>query len=746
MFLTAPLSFTTAKALDFVLGGESVTRYSKSQLKSLLSIHGTQVPDPQLSGSKRDGSGPDDDDEPDTFHDNAVVVTERTRDNVTVVELPQISSRISPPVDAFSPVDSNPSNAICFVENPVNEQVLDEIAVEPQPSASRHTASNLQNALEGYPAESSPSNSSAINETDKSRFAPLSKLYNLTKFHTGEKAARKDKEREKKERDSVTSNPPLTKDEMAMLGGAFDFSQKTVAQVMTALDDVFMLEASLSLNFEVLLLIFQSGHSRIPVYDKVRENIIGVMFTKDLILLDPEDSVPIKTILLFFSRTVLLVFFDTPLNLMLNIFKQGRGHLAIVQQKNPQKPGEDSVPDTMGVVTLEDLIEELIGQDIVDETDVYTDNISKKRVKRVRSFHPEVLKMFDSRHHEEMLSDNEVLVVASYLSNNTSEFSSLLVKLSVLKEMLAELPIVEYRNDNMNESQRDQLSLAGLLPGKSGARYSEYSRNAMEESQEVNNPPSQGEPSCPSGTGLGSDGAPRQRAGEVLYTRGVPTKSAILIINGKLEICAGNDGFISEAGPWTLLATSALTDDLYAPDFTARVTEYPTRLLRIPRKLYRLMVQYSGNYGGGEGGPGLKGKLSPLTHEGGGGKERRVSESSERNRSSSSLAMAAAAAAVAVGNPRHSDGRPRLPGTASDAVIVKKSRTRPNGQSIEWSELEPLGVVVDGKAGGGSSGEGRAAGVRTLAGKRRNLVHGVSEDKPPSRPTASASGEQGGGS
>lgn len=657
MFISAPLSFTTAKALDFFLGGESATRYNKSQLKSLLSIHGTGEHNRASSNTSNHSHHPSPEplDSP-TF----VASVESSTEQVAVVELQQIS--IHP---GHNPTQRKRSNS---------QPTRGPICSPTPPERLANRASNIEEAVVSARQDPLP-------KTSRIRNWSQSRLYDATLA----RIVKRNRNKKERERESVSSNPPLTKDEITMLGGAFDFSQKTVGQVMTILDDVFMLEASLSLNFEVMLLIFQSGHSRIPVYDKTRDNIIGVLFTKDLILLDPEDSVPIKTVLLFFGRTVLLVFFDTTLNKMLNIFRQGGGHMAIVQKK---KEGFDENPETLGIVTLEDLIEEIIGQDIVDETDVYTDNVSKQRVKRVRSIHPEVLKMFDSKHDEELLTEKEVLVVSSYLSNNTEEFVQSFIDTDILRQVLSEIPIVKYPVEDRSVSRSHSVAHTGLATMVS-ALSGDFKTDKMSDAF-----PNASAPDITSrleaSTRAAVIGSGQSAPDVTIYTRGVPTKNAYLIINGRLEICAGNDGFISEAGPWTLLGVRALTEDIYAPDFTARVIERPARLLRISRKLYRVMKQYT-----------AKG-ASWTTLEKGNIKDRTLlplkpSVSPPKRRDTtvqietppSSLALAAAAAAVAVGAPKSDEGGPSLSGTASEATVIRKSHSRPNGQSIEWSEMEP---------------------------------------------------------
>eukprot|EP00177_Eucheuma_denticulatum_P004850 GFKZ01008803.1.p1 GENE.GFKZ01008803.1~~GFKZ01008803.1.p1 ORF type:complete len:893 (-),score=105.16 GFKZ01008803.1:73-2694(-) len=686
MFLTSPLSYPTAVLLNCLLGGEQVTRYSKSQLKSLLSIHGTQAADGHSRRSRSDDS--EIDLAADHPHSDELHRSSGTQEDFTVVELPKISAHSVDRGDFIRPLTPQSRTP---TQGPTRPSLdLDQTALsQPQSQSAdpltRFTAPEPMAESDSALATNIPVRA----ELRPPRAGPISRFYNLRRGRRADKRSRRERERDKREKDSESSQPPLTKDEVAMLGGAFDFSQKTVDQVMTALDDVFMLEASLSLNFAILLLIFQSGHSRVPVYDKTRDNIIGVLFAKDLILLDPEDCVPIKTVLLFFNRIVLLVFKDTPLNKMLNIFRQGGGHMAIVRQNIANDEAHGPTPATLGIVTLEDLIEELIGQDIVDETDVYTDNISKQRVKRVRSIDPEVLKMFDSKHDEERLSEKEVLAVASYLADSTEEFSEKVVKMSVLKQMLAEVPIIKYHDDRPKGHGASQLfdGLAGIAsnsseykpaPADSTDRHGFLSADGLP--TPANSADSFSRPHEMSQSKKGREAKPDI----TVYSRGVPTKNAYLIMSGRVEISAGNDGFISTSGPWNFLGMQALTDDLYAPDFTARVSERPARLLRISRKLYRLIIQYSAA-------PipvtsGLHMKTPPLAP-----RKNSLTRSRPNDSGSSSpppsLALAASATAVAVGSPCEDEDRRPMPGSASDVAVVRKSRARRDGVSIEWGEL-----------------------------------------------------------
>jgi len=331
-------------------------------------------------------------------------------------------------------------------------------------------------------------------------------------------------------RDSFeTSNSKggLTQDELTILGSAIDFSQKTVNKVMTHRDKVFMLEISQKLDFSMLTVIFQTGHSRIPVFQDSRDNIVGAVFAKDLILLDPDDEIPIQIIMSVFGRNLLRCYDDTTLGVLINLFKSGGGHMAIVERIDNSKPEEGSFKEMVGIVTLEDLIEELIGSEIVDEHDVYHNNEKPTKVPRGRKIEPGVLKLFDSSlRHRDGLPKNEASAISAFLQQNFPElFGEDVILPAALRKSLM-IATVEERQDDEKQ--------------------------------------------------------PRH----VLYERDVPSSCSILLLQGHVRIEVGQDNFVSEAGPWSLLGRAALTDDDFVPDFTAEVVGFPARYLILERALY----------------------------------------------------------------------------------------------------------------------------------------------------------------
>ncbi|XP_019411056.1 PREDICTED: metal transporter CNNM1, partial [Crocodylus porosus] len=172
----------------------------------------------------------------------------------------------------------------------------------------------------------------------------------------------------------------LVGEELAMVQGALELRTKAVRDVLTPLADCFMLRADAVLDFATMSEILRSGYTRIPVYEgERRDNIVDLLFVKDLAFVDPDDCTPLRTVTRFYRRPLHCVFSDTRLDTLLQEFKKGKSHLAIVQRVNNEGEG-DPFYEVMGIVTLEDIIEEIIKSEILDETDLYTDNRRKERV------------------------------------------------------------------------------------------------------------------------------------------------------------------------------------------------------------------------------------------------------------------------------------------------------------------------------------------------------------------------------
>lgn len=166
----------------------------------------------------------------------------------------------------------------------------------------------------------------------------------------------------------------LSHDEVTIIRGALDLSEKMAFQVMTHRRHVFMVEISSEMDWVTMRDIQRAGHSRIPVYQGDRNNVIGLILTKSLLLLNPAVPTPVRKMKLY---SIPKVEHNVTLVNLLNIFQEGASHMALVVKQDSDHS------EFLGIVTLEDVIEELIQEEIVDETDVYVD--VENRIKAIRA-------------------------------------------------------------------------------------------------------------------------------------------------------------------------------------------------------------------------------------------------------------------------------------------------------------------------------------------------------------------------
>jgi magnesium and cobalt exporter, CNNM family len=148
----------------------------------------------------------------------------------------------------------------------------------------------------------------------------------------------------------------LEKQEREMITGVLEFTDATVAEVMVPRVDVVAAECCQTVAGMVAF-AEEAGHSRIPVYRGTLDNIVGVLYTKDLLkaIAQDKEKEPIESLL----REAYFVPEQKRLVDLLKEFQRKRLHLAIVV---------DEYGGTSGLVTLEDLLEEIVGE-IRDEYD-----------------------------------------------------------------------------------------------------------------------------------------------------------------------------------------------------------------------------------------------------------------------------------------------------------------------------------------------------------------------------------------
>ncbi|MCK5200194.1 MAG: HlyC/CorC family transporter [Spirochaetales bacterium] len=153
----------------------------------------------------------------------------------------------------------------------------------------------------------------------------------------------------------------LDYDARDMIKGIVELSQTTVKEVMVPRIDVVFLSKDVALS-EMFEMIINCGHSRFPVYEETIDNVIGILYAKDLLkyLTDRQD-IEIEKIL----RKPYFVPESKRLDTLLHEFKRRHVHIAV---------SVDEYGGVSGIVCLEDIIEEIVG-DIQDEFDNEVEDI-----------------------------------------------------------------------------------------------------------------------------------------------------------------------------------------------------------------------------------------------------------------------------------------------------------------------------------------------------------------------------------
>lgn len=148
----------------------------------------------------------------------------------------------------------------------------------------------------------------------------------------------------------------LDENETEMINSIFEFDETTVKEIMVPRIDMLAIDGEDTIK-EVLADIIAAGHSRIPVYEESIDNIVGILYVKDLLKnLDRDFSVcKVKELL----RQVYFIPENKNVSDLLAEMRQKRVHMAVIL---------DEYGGTAGLITIEDLIEEIVG-DIQDEYD-----------------------------------------------------------------------------------------------------------------------------------------------------------------------------------------------------------------------------------------------------------------------------------------------------------------------------------------------------------------------------------------
>jgi metal transporter CNNM len=354
----------------------------------------------------------------------------------------------------------------------------------------------------------------------------------------------------------------INKNEVNMITGVLSINEKNVKEIMTDINDVYMLDIDTKITFEVMQDIVTRGFSRIPVYENDENNIVGLLFVKDLAFVDPDDELPLQSVIKFYSHPAHTVLGDMKVLQLMQDFMSERYHMAIVAEieESSDNSKDDllnktrrsipyfarkmstkslsligmskSVPENevldnryipIGVVTLEDIIEEIIQQEIVDETDAYvTNDFKKKNEKKQHTAYPFAK---DKSSAVLKISPQLQLATFTFLSTQIPEFDEEQISANVLNKLL--------RQDVIKEAK----------PG-----------------------------------------------GKPIVEAGKPIDSMIMILSGELKIEIGMEKMQFIQGPFSCFCIPALVGP-YVPDVTVLPSDVVCLYLCIYRDDYKRAIE-----------------------------------------------------------------------------------------------------------------------------------------------------------
>ncbi|CAK0847174.1 unnamed protein product, partial [Prorocentrum cordatum] len=186
----------------------------------------------------------------------------------------------------------------------------------------------------------------------------------------------------------------LNQEDAKVLTGALTFQDRTVRQVMTPISQVFSLPKDAVLDRDTFLAILQKGHTRIPVYDGEPTNIFAILNVKFLLGIGFERKMTLASVIqdfraenprAFQARRVVA---ETKCDVALGECKRERVHILVVTETRSTAGDSDCSDNTgtgpaIGIMSIEDVIEEILQDEIVDATDEYVDHTQKLNTRRV---------------------------------------------------------------------------------------------------------------------------------------------------------------------------------------------------------------------------------------------------------------------------------------------------------------------------------------------------------------------------
>ena len=243
----------------------------------------------------------------------------------------------------------------------------------------------------------------------------------------------------------------LNPDERKLLIAALEIQEKEAKHIMTPISKIYMLDINTKLTEEKIHEIYLQGFSRIPIYEGKRDNIVGILLVRDLLVINNrEQIVVLKQLGSLILRDIIAVDHETNIEPILQEFKKGTSHLCIVR-----KTVDDGVHDpyyqNMGIISLEDIIEEILQDDIEDEIDNDKENVKKGEGLAKRK----LLDLFSEKRASKVLNDHERNAICSYLSKFEEPFKKKNISYNRLEELVAHSDVVNIHGEGKDKLNDD---------------------------------------------------------------------------------------------------------------------------------------------------------------------------------------------------------------------------------------------------------------------------------------------------
>ncbi len=203
---------------------------------------------------------------------------------------------------------------------------------------------------------------------------------------------------------AAAAHQVIDKDALEMIEGVLEVSQIRVREVMVPRAQMILLDEGQPLE-EVLEVMLESAHSRYPVLNENRDEVVGVLMAKDVLRAVVKKQLEDKEDLRAIYREPMMVPESKRLNILLREFKSSRNHMAMVV---------DEYGELAGLVTIEDVLEQIVGE-IEDEHDDVNAHIQKYHQGGYQVQATTPLEIFNGFFHTQF-SDERVETIGGYLA------------------------------------------------------------------------------------------------------------------------------------------------------------------------------------------------------------------------------------------------------------------------------------------------------------------------------------------